>query len=415
MKKPSILILVFLSVLLSSCSDRMGKDWSRLGTATGEKDIPVKEMRRMRYRMPDGVISADIVNQNGRLHLLTGTQEEGQKTLWYRFSDDHGQSWSSPVKVLADDNLPANMNRGKDAQIAAQGNTVVVTWMKFTEDRRFNVGPMLSARSTDGGKTWVYTDAPPSWNKGPHGYTDLIADDHAFHAVWLDSRLGNSKVMASQALHYAKSTDGGKHWQPDQTLDGLTCSCCWNSLKTDMNGNTYVLYRDKKPSDLSLGLVDSNARWEYLSHVGAFDWQFEGCPHIGGGLDIQLDGTKQRFHAVAGTGHPDYLGVHYLSSEDRGRTWSRAKQLGDDSAIHADVAAHDDGRVVAVWDMMGDYGLAVFKAESGNQGRSWSQPEQLSGKGMRASHPRIVKTGTGFLALWTQSDGQTQTLSMQRL
>ena len=118
---------------------------------------------------------------------------------------------------------------------------------------------------------------------------------------------------------------------------------------------------------------------------------------------------------MVGTGHPEHLGVHYLFSEDQGRTWSRATQLGDDSAIHSDVAAHDDGRVVAVWDMMSDYGLAVFKAESGDQGHSWSQPEQLSGKGMRASHPRIVKTGSGFLALWTQSDGRTQTLSTQRL
>ncbi len=415
MKIKSILILVFLAVLLSSCSGRMGTDGIGLETAAAEKDIPVKPVRRMRHRLPEGVISADIVNQNGRLHLLTGKHQEGRKTLWYRFSDDDGRNWSTPIKVLADDNLPANMNRGKDAQVAAQGNTVMAVWMKYAEGRRFNAGPMLAARSTDGGQTWSYTDAPPSWEKGPHGYTDLAADDQAFHAVWLDSRRGRSKVRASQALHYAKSTDGGESWHPDQTLDGLTCSCCWNTLKPDSSGNVYVLYRDKKPSDLSLGLVDSDEQWKYLSHAGEFDWQFEGCPHIGGGLDVQHDGTKQRLHAVAGTGHPKHLGVHYLSSEDRGRTWSPAKQLGDDSAIHADVAAHDDGRVVAVWDMMSDYGLAVFKAESGDQGRSWSQPEQLSGKGMRASHPRIVKTGAGFLTLWTQSDGQTQALSMQRL
>jgi hypothetical protein len=243
----------------------------------------------------------------------------------------------------------------------------------------------------------------------------MAADDHAMHVVWLDSRNGPSELKASQGLRYAKSIDGGLSWQPNKTLDESTCSCCWNTLKTDTNGNTFVLYRDKKPSDLAIGIINNQQQWQNLSKVGAFNWDFDGCPHIGGGLDIQNTADNTQLHAVVGTGHEDYLGVHYLHSGDNGKNWSQTIQLGDESALHADVAAHDNGRVVAVWDMMGEDGLAVFVAESIDQGIHWSQPKQLSTSGMRASHPRTVKTENGFITLWTESDGQHQTLATQIL
>jgi hypothetical protein len=235
------------------------------------------------------------------------------------------------------------------------------------------------------------------------------------HVVWLDSRNGPSELKASQGLRYAKSVDGGLSWQPNKTLDDTTCSCCWNTLKTDTDGNTFVLYRDKKPSDLTIGVIDNQQHWQSLNKVGAFNWDFDGCPHIGGGLDIQQTADIKTLHAVVGTGHEEHLGVHYLHSEDSGLNWSQTIQLGDESALHADVAAHNDGRVTAVWDMMSEDGLAVFVSESADQGIHWTQPKQLSSAGMRASHPRAVKTENGFLAVWTESDGQQQTLGMQRL
>jgi hypothetical protein len=176
-----------------------------------------------------------------------------------------------------------------------------------------------------------------------------------------------------------------------------------------------VLYRDKQPSDLTIGVIDNQQQWQSLNKVGAFNWDFDGCPHIGGGLDVQAIAGKKQLHAVVGTGHEEHLGIHYLSSNDNGHNWSPATRLGDESALHSDIAAHTDGRVVAVWDMMGEDGLAVFVAESADQGNHWSPPRQLSNAGMRASHPRTVKTETGFITLWTESDGLQQTLATQRL
>ncbi|MEE9397056.1 MAG: sialidase family protein [Methylococcales bacterium] len=415
MKKNYFYLLPLLIGLNVGCS--MHQSTETVVSPQAEKTITtqVKPRKHQRNGLPEGVISVDIVNQNNRLYLLTGKRQKGMTTLLYQYSDDGGKSWSPERKILNNDNLPAKIVRGNDAQIVAQDDIIIVSWMKYVEGARFNAGPMQVARSADGGQTWQDATTPPDWEKGPHGYIDMAADDHVMHAVWLDSRTGRVDVEASQGLRYSHSTDGGIHWETNKTLDKVSCSCCWNTIKMDYEGNAYVLYRDKQPSDLSIGVINHQQQWQRLNHVGAFNWQFDGCPHIGGSLDFQNTAGKKRLHAVVGTGHSEHLGVHYLYSDDAGKNWSSTTRLGDESAIHSDIAAHENGRVVAVWDMMGENTLAIFTAESKDQGVSWSSPKQISTVGTRATHPRIVKTENGFLALWTENDGQQQILATRGL
>ena len=379
------------------------------------KKAKAKHIKRMKRPQISGAFSVDLINNNGRVHLLTGMQKSEEKSLWYRYSDDGGLHWSTDSRVLNTDNLAIRASRGNDAQVVAQGDNVVVTWTLFDPTARFNSGPMQAARSVDGGKSWHTTATPPDWEKGPHGFTDMVADDQYMHAVWLDSRPINKQKKGQQGVRYARSSDGGLSWQQNLTVDSYSCSCCWNTITTDNEENTYILYRDKNPSDFSIGLINGQQQWQYLNRVGDFNWQFDGCPHIGGGLAFQKHLGGQRLHSVVGTAHPKHLGVYYLHSDDKGKTWSPAKALGDESAIHSDIAAHENGRVIAVWDMMGDAGLATFFAESKDHGKSWSSTQKLSEKNMRASHPRIVKTMKGFLVVWTESNGQQQNLVMKAL
>jgi hypothetical protein len=162
-------------------------------------------------------------------------------------------------------------------------------------------------------------------------------------------------------------------------------------------------------------MINTQQQWQRLNHVGAFNWQFDGCPHIGGGFDFQTTAGKDRMHAVVGTGHPEHLGIHYSQSNDAGKTWSTAIPFGDESAIHSDIAAHNNGRVVAVWDMMNEDGLAIFVSESSDKGDHWTHPKQISKTGMRATHPNVVKSEQGFLVIWTENDGKYQTLAKKIL
>jgi hypothetical protein len=172
---------------------------------------------------------------------------------------------------------------------------------------------------------------------------------------------------------------------------------------------------------MALGVVDAKTReWTRLSTVGAFNWDFPGCPHIGGGLAIKASRGGPEIHAVVGTRKKDDAGVYHLKSADGGKTWTKPQRLGDESATHADVALSRGGKVAAVWDMTdpeaNDGSLAIYVAESSDGGVNWSPSRRLSTPHLSASHPRVVSTKSGFVAFWTErGEGGDQKLAIKPL
>ena len=90
--------------------------------------------------------------------------------------------------------------------------------------------------------------------------------------VWLDCRtkIGDGATLG---LYFAKSLDGGMSWSANQTLDERSCACCWNTAKYHDEA-LYVVYRDKDPSDMTLGKVDAEQQGQVLSIVCEFEWDF---------------------------------------------------------------------------------------------------------------------------------------------
>lgn len=411
MKNLLSFLVLCASLVLISCSSPVNQKQNFSSTIT---KAPVKQARHRHRKLPNGTLSLDIVKHQNKFHMLTGTHQNGEKALWYQYSSNQGKSWSTPVNINATKHIEANLTRGNDARLAVQGNNIVAIWASRVKGAPHNAGPMQSARSSDGGKTWQQGSIPADWTGGSHAFFAMDGNNDTIKAVWLDSRNGKSSVKGSQGLRYSQSSDGGQSWSKNMTLDNITCACCWNTAKFDSDNNFYVLYRDKQPSDMALGTINPQQKWQRLSSVGAFNWDFPGCPHIGGGIAFQ--NNNHLLHSIVGTGHMDHLGVHYLRSTDKGKTWTKPIQLGDESALHSDIAAQENGRVIAVWDMRTEDGLSVFYAESKNQGVSWSKPERLSKPGIRATHPRIVSNKSGFLTLWTESEtGSIQSVHMQFL
>lgn len=360
--------------------------------------------------LPNGVVSLDVVAQGGRLHLLTGKNDNGKATLWHQVSADDGKSWSKEVEVQGPPGAGATVTRGSDARIAIAGKTLVAMWMSHVEGAKHGgAGPMISARSTDGGKTWAPAGGPADWPKGPHAFFTLSSDGKTMHAAWLDSRDGPPPAPGAQGMRYAFSTDAGSSWSKNITLDNVTCACCWTTSKADSDGNLFVLYRDKQPSDMAIGVVDAKTHeWTRLATVGAFNWDFPGCPHIGGGLAIKASKGAPEIHAVIGTRKKGDAGVYHLKSADGGKSWSAPFRLGDDSATHADIALGKSGRLAAVWDMTdaetNDGSLAIYASQSGDDGASWSPARRISAPHMSATHPRVVATQAGFVAFWTEKN-----------
>jgi len=279
----------------------------------------------------DQVSSVDIKYVNGVVHLLLGKQIDDESSLWYLTSEDQGETWSKAINITQGQTTQARMSRGNDARLAVQGDNIVAVWMSRVEGAPHNAGPMVVMASHDAGKTWNAIDSVADW-QGSHGFFAMDADEHAISLTWLDSRTKQGDG-ATQGLRYTRSIDGGRTWSTNLTLDERSCACCWNTAQYH-DGQFYVLYRDKDPSDMTLGAVDPQQAWTQLSTVGGFNWDFQGCPHIGG--SIAFDDKHELIHSTVGTGHSEHSGTYYLNSKDQGKTWSKPYRLGSETSVHSE-------------------------------------------------------------------------------
>jgi len=363
------------------------------------------------------IVSLDIYRDGGRLHMLLAGPETpgGERVLRYVRSGDAGRSWSEPVPLGAGQPAPVPVKRGNDVQIAAHGDRLFALWQ--TEGSGFaGAGPMVAAVSRDGGKSWRAGPNPAADDsRDGHAFADLAADaTGTFHLVWLDSRGvvlaedGTKRVAAAgagrQGLMYARSADGGRSWTAHRRIDAGTCECCWNSLHAAGDGALYVLYRDIDPRDMALAVsADGGGRWRREGTVGAFGWDFDGCPHVGGALAVAADtgGGRDRMIATVWTGKADAAGLYALETAGPEAGWSAPALLGE-QARHSDVAALPDGGALAVWDAYLESGPAVMLARRPADDSRWSEPRRLSASGARASHPRVAVDETAATVVWTE-------------
>jgi len=356
-----------------------------------------------------GVGGFDVYRDGTVLHLLRAEFDAAPAAgrLLYRRSDDDGRTWTAPVRVNADDASLHAVVRGNDPQIAARGDTVMAVWTAKGSGYGGS-GPLRTAISRDGGRSWQPGGNPSDTSStAGQAYVDVIAGPEGFDLVWLDARDG------AQGLRHAHSPDGIR-WSGNGTIKKATCECCWNTLARSER-ELFVMVRGKAPRDMLLFGRGAREQWARLATVGAFDWDFQGCPHTGGGLAIAT-APKPLMHAVVWTGVDGSEGLHYLRSADRGNTWSAPYRVGSTDARRADVAASADD-VLVVWDQFeaGGSGTparsAIYAMRSRDQGLHWQKPVRLP-TSADASYPRVVPIAAGFLVLWTEAHAGGDVLRM---
>ncbi|MEI8208075.1 MAG: sialidase family protein [Methylococcales bacterium] len=351
--------------------------------------------------------SLDVVADKKAVHLLVAGQDtqHDHTTIKYGHLENGAFSWHD-INDL-DSKLNSIAARGNDTQLAVSGENLVALWQ--VKGELPNMGPLISYYSHDGGKTWKKGTNPAGDDKGDQSHADIIADASGyFHAVWL----ADPEENGYQSLIYARSIDGGEHWELSKALDNSTCSCCWNTLTLSPNGTLSVLYRDMKPRDMSIKQsVDRGDSWSEKITIGDFKWEFDGCPHIGGGLATD---ENNALYSTVWTGQADIYGLYSLASNDGGHHWSTPNLLSK-LASHSDISVNNK-RVVTVWDERTATNIGVYFAKSQDGGLSWSSKTRLSSASTLAGFPRIVPMGDDFIVMWTEkNDKQVTQLIIQTL
>jgi len=345
--------------------------------------------------------SFDIVVSEGVLHFLYGIEPEGSRSpeFFHVHSVDGGNSWSAPAAIPTAHGIPGNHKRGNDPQLAARGNRIAALWTA-DGDGPWGSGPLAIAVSHDGAETWTPFPGPPAMpgeEDAGFRFPAVTLDDDFLHAVWIHA------LDDERSLRYARFSFSSETWSATLTIDPEICACCWNRLEIAPDGTLFALYRDHNPSDMALAVSrDQGQTWEKRGHAGSFAWQFEGCPHVGGGLVLLPGKNSPRLASTVWSGHENHSGAYILDSDDLGSSWSIAHALP--AGRNTDLAAFGSGSLIAVWDQVENGTQSVFYATHTPGEDSWSAPVQVSPKDRRATHPRVVTEADTALILWSSEN-----------
>ena len=418
----TLLAGVASAFLFGACASPRREITSRSGeTSIARGALPVS------HSFSD-VTCVDVTESNGTVHLLLGKptgSDEKQLTFVHVRSDDGGATWSQPVAIPTSHAPPTKLHRGDDPQVAAEGNRLVALWTA-RGDGPYGSGPIATALSDDGGRTWRPGPSPtaqplpggatparlrPAKTESSHkhsagggtgpGYRFPAAGAarDGFHVVWIHA------IGDERSLRHATLPFGATAWSDATIIDQHICACCWNELKVNADGHLMALYRDQQPSDMALSISrDAGRTWHPAGRAGEFDWAFDGCPHIGGGLALL---ARDRLIATAWTGNGTATGAYVLRRDERGAWSAPVPLLAESPGRNTDAAACDSGAAI-VWDGLADGGQVVYAAFS-SDGAHWPPPRRLSPPGRNAAYPRVVGAGDHFVALWTtyRQDGGT--------
>lgn len=173
---------------------------------------PISETATYKAEAP--IISID---QRNRIHVFwhdgdTDPSAGMPPESYYVQSADGGSTWSSQVRLSADDGAQSAFPRADLTGV--MGDTLAVMWRDTREDVCGDEIDAYMAYSTDGGSTWTER---PAFGGGAmecdkeHDPTVLVDKRGWFHASYSFKPEGN--YILGSRVWYARSTDLGATWE----------------------------------------------------------------------------------------------------------------------------------------------------------------------------------------------------------
>lgn len=269
--------------------------------------------------MPDGSVTATIFNQP-----CHGSWE-GDVDVWG--SEDQGRTWNR--RGTPAPHAPTTNRMNVAAGLARNGDLIVIAsgW----SDRPKRGGPVPKfgncltpwvCRSSDGGSTWMHTDAFPA---APE--PDMMAP----------IPFGDVVIAA----------------------DGSLCVSCYtgkrNGEEYSYEYNSSYLYRSR----------DDGRTWGEGTFIAKGNHNETAPFHLGGGKWI----------AAVRTLNPANMELH--RSSDDGKSWSHGGNLTQANEHPGDIIRLTDGRLLVTYGNRRNGEWGICAKVSSDEGNTWSSPARL--------------------------------------
>ena len=331
----------------------------------------------------------------GRLWLA---RVVGQQIFVSR-STDAGKTFSDAIPVNRQPELISADGEARP-QIATVGERVYVSWTQALPQPF--AGHVRFAVSEDGGRSFsdpvtVNDDSRPI----THRFNAMLADASGVTLAWIDKRDGTGNAdYRGAAIYTARSTDGGRSFEANRKQADHSCECCRIGIAADRDGTPVVFWRQvfaKNVRDFALARLD-----EPLRRVSEDGWEIDACPHHGGALAIDSEGSR---HIAWFTGAEKSPGLHYRRID--GETMTPPMRFGnlDAQAGHPQVAVVGR-KVVLVWREFDGKFNHIRLMTSRDRGQNWSAPTSIARTAGAADDPLLLADrGTSWLVWNTTADG----------
>jgi len=347
---------------------------------------------------------AATFDEQGR--LWRGLVRDGY--LLVSYSDDIGASYSTPVRVNPEPEAIA-ADGENTPKLIAKGGTLYVSYTRSLEKPM--TGDIRFSRSHDGGRSF---SVPITVNDNreviSHRFDAMaVGGNGDVYIAWLDKRDQSAARKAGgeylgAALYYAVSEDGGKSFRNNVKVADHACECCRTAMALDNDGVPVVVWRhifDNNIRDHAVVKLDAQTRPVRMSHE---NWNVAACPHHGPSVSITREGV---YHAAWFSNAPQRQGLFYANSGDKGKTFSEPLSFGNSAMQASHPAVLGLGKkVYLVWKEFDGERTSIMLKRSVNGGKVWSAAASLASTSDASENPSLIAgRGRVFLSWNTKNEG----------
>jgi hypothetical protein len=237
------------------------------------------------------------------------------------------------------------------------------------------------------------------------------APDGNLIVAWIDRRLDHPKP---RQLYLMRLGPDGKSLTQNYPVGEGLCECCKLGIAFADGGQTvYMVDREVDDNKIRNHVLrkstDGANTFAAPVEISNDGWQVPSCPHSGPSIGRDSRGQLHVNWFTLGRSERE-AGIYYSVSKDNGKSFAPRQLVQPNTApetLYAALAVGDNDRVFLAWSNLDrDSKAQIFVRTLADDGRTWSQIQQVSKSKGNASRPVLAVLKNQLHVAWTETDGE---------